>query len=95
MIFDWIRNKSHIAQTIFILIILYAVTTVIVLCLALGFFQHLPRAHLNPYVSLTYAIISFVLTALISAFHLSTMIRRRKRKTDWLDVEHKIPREQG
>lgn len=82
MAFEWIKNKTYIAITIFIVIIIYAISSVVMLGLVLGIFPALPGAYLNPYMCLGYAIISFLLTAFISAYHLSTLIRRRKRKTD-------------
>lgn len=82
---EWFKEKSHISQTIFIVIIAYAVSSVVVLCLALGIFPYLEGAYLNPQVCLAYAIISFALTAFISAYHLSTMLRRKKRRNDRLD----------
>lgn len=76
------RGKSHISQTIFIVIIAYTVSSIVILCLAVGLFPYLPYARLNPAVCAIYAIISFGLTALISVYHLRTMFRRRKRKSD-------------
>jgi hypothetical protein len=75
-------NKSRVSQVIFILIILYAVSSICVLLPALGILPFLPDAYLNPYVLLGFALVSFAFTVFISAFHLSTMIKRRKRRTD-------------
>ncbi|MDR0584194.1 MAG: hypothetical protein LBG57_07610 [Treponema sp.] len=82
---EWFKERSHISQTIFIVIIAYAVSSVVVLCLALGIFPYLEHAYFNPQVCIAYAIISFALTAFISAYHLSTMIRRKKRRCDLTD----------
>jgi membrane protein implicated in regulation of membrane protease activity len=61
--------------------------------LALGILPYFPSSYLNPSVLTAFAIISFVLTLLISAYHLSTMLRRRKRKTDRLQDEQKASRQ--
>ena len=76
------ENKSRFAQLIFIMIILYAISSINVLLLAVGILPHIPGIYLNPYVLIGFALVSFVFTVLISAYHLSTMIRRRKRKYD-------------
>lgn len=79
---DFGSQKSHMSQVIFILIILYCVSSVNVLLLALGLMPYIPGAYLNPHVLIAFSIISFALTLFISAFHLSTMIRRKKRRCD-------------
>jgi membrane protein implicated in regulation of membrane protease activity len=86
----WFKNRTFIAQTIFIVIILYAVSSIVVLGVAAGVFHKMPGAYLNPYICVAYAIISFALTAFISAYHLSTMIRRKKRRCDRLDDGLKV-----
>jgi hypothetical protein len=78
------------SQVIFILIILYCVSSVNVLLLALGILPYIPGAYLNPYVLIAFSIISFALTLLISAFHLSTMIRRKKRRCDRIPDDAKV-----
>lgn len=79
---EFFIRQNHISQMIFILILLYAVSSINVLLLALGILPHIPGMYLNPYIMVAFSLISFALTAFISAYHLSTMIRRRKRKTD-------------
>jgi membrane protein implicated in regulation of membrane protease activity len=75
-------KKSTMSQIIFILIILYSVSAINVLLLAFGLLPYIPGAYLNPNMLIGFSLFSFVLTLLTSAYHLSTMIRRRKRKTD-------------
>jgi Na+/phosphate symporter len=75
-------KKTLISQVIFILIIVYAVSSINVLLLALGVIPYLPSAYLNPYMILSFAVTSFVLTTAMAVFHLSTMLRRNKRITD-------------
>jgi hypothetical protein len=80
----WIWEHSPVSRIIFILIILYAVCSVIVLFLAVGIISSPSNGFLlSPIGVITYAIISFALTAVTSAYHLSTMIFRRKRTGDW------------
>ncbi|MDR2553012.1 MAG: hypothetical protein LBD31_07610 [Treponema sp.] len=77
----WFKNRALGLQLLFILIIVYAVSTAFVLGLALGI---LPYLHYKLYLkeNTEYAIISFVLTAVISVYHLSVMFRLNKRRTD-------------
>lgn len=77
----WV-NKNHVSQGIFIVSALYCVSAVVVLLLVLGIWPLVPKAHLNPYLLIGFTIVSFGLTLFISAYHLSTMLKRRKRKTD-------------
>lgn len=79
---EFLLNKSRISQVIFIVIIMYCVSSMNVLILALGIMPYIPGVYLNPYVLIVFAIISFVITLLVSIYHLSTMIRKRKRKCD-------------
>jgi hypothetical protein len=79
---EFFRNRSYLAQIIFILIILYTVSSINVLILALSIVPYLERAYLHTPVLLGFAVISFVLTLVIIAYHLYTMIHRKKRKTD-------------
>jgi membrane protein implicated in regulation of membrane protease activity len=83
-------HKSRVSQVIFIVIIMYCVSSINVLLLALGIMPYIPGVYLNPYVLIAFAIISFLITLLISIYHLSTMIRRRKRKCDQLADADKV-----
>jgi hypothetical protein len=67
---------------LWICIIVYAIASANVLILAISTYQELPGAYLNPQTLLLFSVISFILTVAVSAYHLSTMIRRRKRRTD-------------
>jgi hypothetical protein len=76
------RFRKYGVQVVFILVILYAISSINVLMLAYGLLQYLPGAFLNPSVIVAFALISFVLTILTSVYHLATMLRGRKRKVD-------------
>ena len=75
-------NKSAIAQIIFILIILYCVSSINVLLLAFGLLPYIPGIYLKSGMLIVFSLFSLAMTLFVSAYHLSTMIRRRKRKTD-------------
>lgn len=77
----WFKSRSVATRTIFVLLALYAPCAIIGLVLLLRIVPYVPSARI-PYASIVYAIVSFALTVLISAYHLSTLIRRQKRKTD-------------
>ncbi|MDR0760693.1 MAG: hypothetical protein LBF74_11405 [Treponema sp.] len=76
------KNQSLIVQVIWICILLYAVASIYVLLLALSTYRYLPGAYLDPRALIGFAVVSFLLTTVISAYHISTLIRRRKRRAD-------------
>jgi hypothetical protein len=76
------KNQSLIVQIIWVCILLYAVASINVLILALITYKDLPGAYLNPNALIGFAIISFLLVVMISAYHISSLIRRRKRRSD-------------
>lgn len=77
----WSGNNL-ISQVIFILIILYCFSAISVLLLVLGLLPYIDGMYLNSRVLIGFAMGSFGLSLLISIYHLSTMLRRRKRKDD-------------
>jgi ABC-type transport system involved in cytochrome c biogenesis permease subunit len=79
----WTR-VNPISKIIFILIIAYAVISIIVLFMALNIVRFIPDSYNQVYVYLAFAIVSFLVTVFISAYHLTTLIRRRKRASDKL-----------
>lgn len=76
------KTRSHLAKIVLLLVILYCVSSINVLLLALGITNWIPGLHLNPDVLIAFAIISFVFSIFVSAYHLSTFLRRRKRMGD-------------
>ncbi|MDR1910158.1 MAG: hypothetical protein LBQ35_09630 [Spirochaetaceae bacterium] len=80
---EWIRQRNTIATIISLLIIIYAVSSASVLLIAQGMIRSIPDAYLKTEILVWYSIASFVLTALVSTYHLYTFIRRRKRRNDW------------
>jgi hypothetical protein len=81
--FFW--GSNLVARVIFVLIAVYLAASIVVLLLAIGILP-LPNPYRNPYILMIIALISFALTACVSIYHLSTMIRRRKRKDDFKAV---------
>jgi ABC-type bacteriocin/lantibiotic exporter with double-glycine peptidase domain len=78
----FVKNRSQLVSVLWICIIVYAIASINVLILALSIYRNLPGAYLNPRTLLVFSIISFALAVIISAYHLSTLIRRRKRRSD-------------
>ena len=75
-------RKNTIWQMIFILTILYAVSSINVLVIVINLLPYLRGAFFRTHILVYFAEISFGLTAFLSAYHLTTMFRRRKRKMD-------------
>jgi membrane protein implicated in regulation of membrane protease activity len=81
--------KSGVSRIIFILIILYSVTSINVMVMALGIVPFVQGMENNPLLLTWFAILSFVVTLIVSAYHLSTMLRSRKRSCDQPDGDEK------
>ncbi|MDR2516141.1 MAG: hypothetical protein LBC88_02025 [Spirochaetaceae bacterium] len=80
----WFNSKTSIARIIFVMLILYGAGSVGVVLAALGILPPYSQdSALNPYVLAVFSIASFVVTVIVSAYHLSTLLRRRKRKDDF------------
>jgi membrane protein implicated in regulation of membrane protease activity len=80
------RQKTHVSQVLLILAMMYCVSSINVLLLALGVVRWLPAAYLNPYVLIWFSIISFAFALVLCVYHFSTFIIRRKRKCDHTDL---------
>lgn len=79
-------SKSLVVQALWICIVAYAVASLNVIIMALLTIDDTPGAYLNPKSSLFFAIASFVLVVIVSVYHISTMLRRRKRRSDKLKL---------
>ena len=88
------KRVNPISRAIFVLLILYVLIGVLYLLIMMGVVNIIPEFSNRPfvaeYMSASFAIISFVFIVFISAFHLSTLIRRRKRHADKI-ADGKIP----
>jgi membrane protein implicated in regulation of membrane protease activity len=76
------KQKTHVSQVLFIIAMMYCVSSINVLLLALGVIRWIPQAYLNPNVLIGFSLISFAFALVLSAYHFSTFINRRKRKED-------------
>jgi hypothetical protein len=80
------KQKTHVSQLLFILAMLYCVSSINVLLLALGLVRYIPQAYLNPRVLIIFSLVSFAFAFLLSIYHFSTFLNRRKRKGDRIDM---------
>jgi membrane protein implicated in regulation of membrane protease activity len=78
---NWFSESNKTSRVVFILTIVYIVGVIAVLLLERGIIAVAALYH-NPYLLIGFAIVSFAFSVFISAFHMSTIIKRRKRKTD-------------
>jgi membrane protein implicated in regulation of membrane protease activity len=88
-------NKRHVWLVIFLLIILYAVSSINVLVLALGILPYLEDAFLEANILVYFAITSFIITAFLCLYHITIMFQKRKRKTDVVTDEEQQPESMG
>ncbi|MDR0584053.1 MAG: hypothetical protein LBG57_06885 [Treponema sp.] len=76
------KKKNLFAHILWIVLIVYAVSSVYLLVVSVNWYRHSPGAYLKPLTLVAFAVISFLLVVLVSSYHLSSLIRRRKRRTD-------------
>jgi hypothetical protein len=83
-------NKGHGTQIVFIVIILYCVSSINVLILSFGVLPYVPQVvYIDPAVFVGFTLFSVALTLVMSVYHVSTMIRGNKRRTDRATVADK------
>ena len=75
------RRATPLAKIILVLIVLFAIVSVYILLWSIGVVDNIFISDVDA-TWICFSIISFGLATLIAAFHLSTMIFRRKRKAD-------------
>jgi phosphoglycerol transferase MdoB-like AlkP superfamily enzyme len=78
-------NKSYVAQMIYIVIIVYCSCSINVLIFALGAVQFFDGTRFVTEVLVFFALMSFALTLCLGIFHIRSMVKQDKRKTDKLD----------
>jgi len=76
------QKKSLLMQISLIVLIVYAIASISLLVFAAQWLKANPHSYLDPNAAIAYAIVSFALVVLIAAYHLSNLLRRRKRRTD-------------
>jgi len=93
------QKRSLLMQISLIVLIVYTIASVSLLVFAVQWLEANPHSYLDPKAAIGYAIISFVLVAIIAVYHLSTLLRRRKRRTDrqrlsrakFIRAKHRLP----
>ena len=76
------RLKSHVMQVSLFVLIIYAVASISLMIFAIRWAAAHPGFTLNPKAIIGYAVISFLLVVIMAVYHLSSMVRRRKRRSD-------------
>lgn len=76
------KTKSFILTVSWLAVLLYAVASLYLLIASVHWVQKTPAAYLKPETLIAYAITSFLLVAIVSVFHLGSLIRRRRRRSD-------------
>ena len=87
------KVRSAVAKVLFILSIAYAVSSINTLLLAFGVVRWIPGMMYNPSVIMVYCVISFVYGLILSVYHLSTFLIRRKRKSDYLESDERLSKD--
>jgi hypothetical protein len=82
----WV-NKSYVAQVIYIVIIVYCACSINVLLFALGAVRIFPNANLVTEALTFFTLISFLLALCTSVFHIRSIVKRDKRRSDKLSTE--------
>jgi membrane protein implicated in regulation of membrane protease activity len=77
-----VGNRSAMVQILWICIVVYSIASLNIIIHALFIYDKAQGAYLDPQSSLIFAVISFLLVVLVSAYHISTLVRRRKRRSD-------------
>ena len=75
----WTR-ANNVSKFIFILAVIYILGGIWVLLTALGVISE--TSYNDPVLLIVFTMVSFALTVFICTYHLSNLIRRRKRLTD-------------
>lgn len=78
---NWFTTSSTASKSIFCIIVVYLIAAIIVLLMIFGVIPSKNAAN-NPYLLIEFSVVSFIISVIISVFHLSTLIMRRKRRSD-------------
>jgi uncharacterized membrane protein len=93
------KNRNMFAHILWIVLIVYAVASAYLLIISVNWYRHYPGAYLNPLTLVAFSVISFLLVVFVSSYHLSSLIRRRKRRSDrqrlsrakFIRAKHRLP----
>jgi uncharacterized membrane protein len=75
---NFFRNRSRFAVVSWIIVIVYAATSINLL---IDWYGH-SGEYLNPRELVIFAMVSFLLVVIVAIYHLSSLFRRRRRRTD-------------
>jgi membrane protein implicated in regulation of membrane protease activity len=97
---DMDRRRSLFVRISLIILVVYSAASVNLLIIAAGWQKNRPGAFLNIKTLFWFSVISFLLAAAVSAYHLSNLFRRRKRRSDrtrlsrarFVRAKHRRPR---
>jgi uncharacterized membrane protein len=89
------RNRSSIVFFSWLIVIVYAAVSINLLA---GWFRQ-PDSSPDPQGMISFAIVSFLLVILVAVYHLSSLIRRRRRRSDrqrlsrakFVRAKHRLP----
>ena len=92
---NFFKNRSRLALFSWLIVIIYAATSINLLT---GWYRHV-NEYPDPRGLIAFAMISFLLVILVSVYHLSSLIRRRRRRTDrqrlsrakFVRAKHRLP----
>jgi hypothetical protein len=76
------KNRGAIVHVSWLVLLLYAVVSAYMLITSMNLARNSSVAYIKTEALVVYAVISFFLVALVSALHLSSLLRRRRRYTD-------------
>ena len=88
--FETWKARSALAKVLFILSIAYALSSIITLLLSFGIVRSIPGMIYNTSVMMGYTIISFAYGMILSLYHLAMFIVRRKRKSDYRELDERL-----
>jgi hypothetical protein len=76
------KYKNMVVNISWLVMLLYAVASAYLLISSLNWVKNIPTSYLKPEPLIAYAVTSFLLVALAAVYHLSSLVRRRRRRTD-------------
>jgi hypothetical protein len=76
------KKRTWLSQVLLILAMMYSVSSINILLMALGVVRWIPQAYLNPKVLTWFSIISYGFAMLLAVYHFGVFFFGRRRKTD-------------
>ena len=82
MNFKQLWRRINLWLVFFLLVVMYSVSSINILILAMSVLTHIETALYSTHVLVYFALISFVLAAFVSIYHMNSMFRSQKRIQD-------------